>query len=118
MNQIMLIGNLATDVKYTQRDGSNNSAWFRIAVNRGYGEKRITDYIPVTAWGRTADNCAKYISKGSKVAVVGRITNRQTDAQDGRRNDNIQVSAFEVEFLGGKNDAEAEGTLDDQDIPF
>lgn len=106
LNKVIIAGNLARDpdVRYTV----NRRAWarFSVAVNYRYkdqnGEyKDGVDYIPVSVWGAQADNCGKYLKKGSPVIIEGRISSRSYDANDGSGKKYVtEVTADNVIFLG------------------
>jgi single-strand DNA-binding protein len=76
-----------------------------VAVNRNFGEKKEVDYIPVVTWRGLADNCGKFLAKGRKVGVSGRIQTRSYDAQDGTKRYVTEIVADDVEFLTPKGDA-------------
>ena len=75
---------------------------FTIAVQRRYTNadgKQDADFIPVIAWRQLAENCAKYLAKGRKVAIEGEIQTRSYDAQDGTKRYVTEIIAGSVEFL-------------------
>ena len=79
---------------------------FTIAVQRNYANAqgdREADFINCVAWRKQAENIAKYCSKGSQVAVEGRIQTRNYDAQDGTKRYVTEVIADNVSFLGGRS---------------
>lgn len=99
MNQVALVGNLTKDpeLRYLNTaHGQKAKCRFTVAVNEG--ENR-TSYIPVVAWDRTAENCEKFLKKGSKVAVGGRIQTGSYEKRDGSKAYTTDVVAFNVEFL-------------------
>jgi len=103
MNKAVLIGNLTRDpeLKTTAATGSSVCN-FTLAVQRRFKNQageREADFIPIVAWKQTAELCAKYLRKGSKVAVEGSIQTRNYDAQDGTRRYVTEIVANEVEFL-------------------
>lgn len=115
MNSVILIGRLTDkpEVSYTQSQKA--VAKFTLAVDRkGEG----ADFIRITAWDRQAENAGKYLHKGSKCAVNGRI---QTGSyqKDGKTVYTTDVVAFNVEFLDSKpqesktNEPTYEPTYDD-----
>ena len=100
---------------------------FTLAVSRSYSKdgKRETDFLPVVVWRAQADNCARYLKKGSKAAVSGSIQTRSYDAQDGNRRYVTEIAADEVQFLSTKNDDGRDDGVDfddltpiDEDLPF
>ena len=106
MNKVFLIGRLTRDpeLRYT---GSNiPSATFSIAVNRNFTNQageREADFINIVVWRKQAENCKNYLTKGSQVAIEGRIQTRNYDGQDGKKVYVTEVVADNVEFLGSRN---------------
>lgn len=80
-------------------------ATFSIAVNRNFtnqaGEKEA-DFINIVVWRKQAENCKNYLTKGSQVAIEGRIQTRNYDGQDGKKVYVTEVVAESVEFLSTK----------------
>ncbi|MBR4081361.1 MAG: single-stranded DNA-binding protein [Clostridia bacterium] len=102
MNKAILIGNLTR----TPESGSTHAGatWcrFTIAVSRPYTDQdgqRPADFLNIVTWRGLAENCARYLDKGRKVAVEGRIETRQYDDQDGQRRYVTEIVADNVEFL-------------------
>jgi single-strand DNA-binding protein len=108
------MGNLARDpeIRYTV----DKRAWARFTVAVGYSWKNKNgelqsgaDFVPVVAWGPMADNCGRYLKKGSPVLVEGRIKVRSYDAKDGSgKRYSTDVEASEVVFLGSKRSSDSE----------
>ena len=103
MNQVMLIGNLTRDPELRYSTGANQTAIcrFSIAVNEGFGDKQRTDYPSIVVFGKQAENCDKYLAKGRKVAIVGRLQTGSYENKEGRKVYTTEVIANRVEFLGG-----------------
>lgn len=129
MNKVFLIGNLTKDPELSTTNNGVKFCKFTLAVSRSYSKdgKRETDFLPVVVWRAQADNCAKYLKRGSKAAVSGAIQTRTYDANDGTRRYVTEIAADEVQFLSTKNDdTTAEiGGVDfdelrpiDEDLPF
>ena len=98
MNKIYLIGNLTRDVELRTTNSGKNVASFTIAVNRR-GKEKVTDFFRINAWNAMGENCARYLTKGSKVAVIGEMQARTYNANDGTTRASLDVLADEVEFL-------------------
>ncbi len=100
MNQVSLIGNLTRDPELRYSTGANQTAIcrFTLAVNDGYGEKQRTNFIPIVVFGKQAENCDRYLAKGRKAAVSGRIQTGSYE-KDGRTIYTTEVIANSVEFL-------------------
>ena len=123
MNLVMLIGRLTRDpdLKYLQGSGTP-VANFSVAVDRefaGKDGKKEVDFIDIQVWGKSAENCTNYISKGSKVAIQGslRIDTYQNQAGENRKI--TRVNAIRVQFLDNKNNNndKAFETLQFQEVP-
>ena len=115
MNKAILIGNLANDPESRTTASGIAQCTFRLAVNRRYTNQqgvRETDFLPIVCWRQTAELCARYLSKGRKVAVEGSIQNRSYDAQDGTKRYVTEIIADNVEFLGSRDDGARQGGFD------
>ncbi len=107
MNKVFLIGNLTRDPELSETSGGVSVCHFAIAVNRTYTSQdgeRQTDFFNVTAWRGLADNIARYVRKGSKVAVTGSVQIRNYEDNQGVRRTAVDVIAQDVEFLTTKSD--------------
>ena len=121
MNKAILIGRLTRDpeLRTTSNDVSVTS--FTIAVDRNFnnqqGEKE-TDFIPVVAWRKLAETCAKYLAKGRLVAVSGRMQVRSYEGKEGKRYI-TEVVADEVQFLERAESKEKFTEVEDNvELPF
>lgn len=109
MNKLFLIGNLTKDPEISQTQNGLTICKFGIAVNRPYqtNGERITDFFSITVWRTLADNCGKYLKKGSKVAVTAQLQNHSYEDRDGNKRSRNDIIAEAVEFLSSvKNDAQ------------
>lgn len=126
MNQIILIGNIAADIEERITADGKSVANFTIAVDRPYNSEK-TDFIRCSAWGALAQNCAKYLAKGKKVAVQGSL-HIDTYDKEGLTRYAPFIRADRVEFLSPRQAVQQaleqkHGALDDfmdipEDIPF
>ena len=107
MNSVQLIGRLTRDpeVRYTTGQNQTAVARFGIAVNDGYGENERTSFINIVVFGRQAENCERYLSKGRQVGITGRIQTGSYENKEGRKVNTFEVVANRVEFLGGGDGA-------------
>ena len=76
-----------------------NVCSFTVAVNRRKSQNPETDYFNVSAWRQLGENCAKFLDKGRKVAVVGAVSVRTYTKNDGTFGASLEVTADDVEFL-------------------
>lgn len=124
LNRIILIGRLTRDPELSYTPAGDAVAKFTLAVDRPFSNKdgeKEADFIPIVVWRKPAENCAKYIGKGSLVAVDGRIQVRSYE-QDGKRRYVTEVVADSVRFLDNRKKQEqsmgTEVDFDEGDIPF
>jgi len=115
MNKVFLIGNLTGDPEVRTTQSGLPMARFSLAVSRRFATadgNRETDFINIVTWRATAENCGKYLKKGSKAAVVGSLQTRTYDGADGNKRYVTEVVADEVQFLSTKSadSGEAEAT--------
>lgn len=109
MNKLTIIGNLTKDPELRTTQSGISVCSFTVAVNRrrvNEDGSRDADFFRVTAWRQLGENCAKWLIKGRKVAAVGPVSVSTYTGQDGRTYANLEVTADDVEFLGGN---EAQG---------
>ena len=114
LNKVLLIGNLTRDPELRYIPSGSAVATFTVAVNRVYkdqsGEKKEqTSFIRVVVWGRRAEVCGEYLSKGSPVFVEGRLQSRDWQTQDGQKRNTVEVVADNIQFLRGANSKGAQG---------
>ena len=105
MNKVFLVGRLTRDPDL--RYGANNNAVMRtaIAVDRAFANQngeREADFINITAFGNRAETMKKYLTKGSQIAVSGRIQTGSYDDKDGKRVYTTDVIIDEFQFLDSK----------------
>lgn len=111
MNKVFLIGNISTDIQLRYTQSNMAVATFNLAINRPKREDgtQTADFISVVVWGKQAENIQKYLSKGSKLAIDGRIQTRNYDVQDGTKRYVTEVVAENVQFLDSKKDGQQSG---------
>ena len=98
MNKAIIIGNLTKDPEKKVTPNGVSVTSFTVAVSRR-GNKEVADFLPVVTWRALADNCAKYLAKGRKVAVIGEIQTRNYTTNDGSKRYVTEIIANEVEFI-------------------
>lgn len=105
MNKVILVGNLSRDPELTTTNGGISVCRFTIAVQRRFQNaegEREADFINVVVWRGQAENCHKFLKKGSKCGVIGRLQTSSYEGQDGNRRFVTEVIADEIEFLTTK----------------
>ena len=104
-----LYGCLGKDPELKQV-GDDPMASFSIAVNRKTKNGDEVDWWDVTVWGKQAENCAQYLSKGSYAICEGDIIKRKYTSQEGHPRTAVDMRAYRVTFLSGKKDNADEET--------
>ena len=116
MNKLTIIGNLTRDPELRKTQSGVSVCTFTVAVNRRRrpGEEEQADFFRVSAWRELGENCAKWLIKGKKVAVVGSVSVSTYQGNDGRTYANMEVTAQDVEFLSPAGHTEPEAPKVDQ----
>lgn len=121
LNNVVLIGRLTKDPELRKTKDGKSVAGFRLASDDSFsrdGQEKTTIYIDVTVFGNRADTVAKYMRKGSQVAVVGRLSQRKYLSP--KTNTEVTVTeiiANSVEFVGPKSASNVEDSGFQSDIP-
>ena len=114
MNKIIIIGNLGRDPEMRYSTSGSPMTSFSIASNRSYttaaGERREeTEWFNCTAFGRLADTCNQYLTRGQQVYIEGRLRSRQYDRRDGTPGFSLDVTVTEMQMLGRRGDQMDDG---------
>lgn len=146
-NKITLVGNLGKDPELRYTPQGNAVCDFSMATNEKRRDKagemqNVATWFRVTLWGKTAENAAKYLAKGTQVYIEGRLRVEEWTDRDGNHRQSLEVNGTDMQFLGGggrsdeysadspSNEAEFAGPADppasefsrpakaDDDIPF
>ncbi len=112
LNKVYLIGNLTRDPEIRHTAKGMAVSDLSMAINSTYKaqdgtEREETVFLDVVTWGRQAETCGQYLSKGSPVFVEGRLQLDQWEDKDGQKKSRIKVRAERVQFLGrsGRSDS-------------
>ncbi|HEX9416408.1 MAG TPA: single-stranded DNA-binding protein [Gaiellaceae bacterium] len=97
MNVVTLIGNLATDVEVREVGDDRKVASFLLAVDRPGQE--AADFVRVSTWNKQAEVCGRFLSKGKRVGIDGRLRSSSWEDADGNRRNAVEVVANRVQFL-------------------
>ena len=114
VNKVILIGNLGRDPELRYTQSGSAVANFTLATNEKWRDKdgnnqERTEWHRVVVWGRTAENCAQYLHKGSSVYVEGRLQTREWEDKDGNKRNTTEINALNVQFLGGRGGSGGSG---------
>ncbi len=128
-NKVIMIGNLTKDPEVRYTPSGTAVANFGLAVNHRYKQgdemKDEVCFIDIVVFGKQAENCGQYLSKGQGVIVDGRLQQRRWEADDGQKRSRHEVVAQSVRFLSKKqseshdNDSSGDASGEEsQDVPF
>lgn len=124
---LQIIGNLGRDPESRYTDNGKMVTNFSVAVNRRRGEVNETMWIRVTTWEKTAENCVKFLKKGSKVFIEGELIfdpatggPKLYKTRDGNTGANFEMTAHKVVFLDSRerSDQPAAQAAPSEDVPF
>lgn len=111
LNKVFLIGNLVRDPELRSLRSGQSVCEFRLALSRSIGEREEVCYVDVSAWGKAAVACGKYLRKGSCVHIEGHLTLSQwEDKQTGYPRNKLTVTAENVQFINTPKNGETRGT--------
>jgi len=107
VNKAILIGNLGRDPELRHTQSGQPVCNFSVATSEswnrkdGSGREERTEWHRIVVWGRTAEMCAQYLSKGRTVYIEGRLQTREWENREGQKQRSTEVVAQTVQFLGG-----------------
>ena len=117
MNKVILIGNLTKDPELATTNSGVSVCRFSIAVQRTFQNaegEREADFFNIVVWRGKGENCHRFLKKGSKCAVTGRLQNSSYEASDGSKRYTTEIIADDVEFLSSKT---ADGSTSEPAAP-
>jgi single-strand DNA-binding protein len=117
LNKVMIIGNLGRDPEMRYTPNGKPVTSFSVAVSRTFtkpeGERtEVTDWFNVVAWGRLAEICSQYLTKGSMVYVEGRLETRSWEGDNGQKHYRTEVVASDVNILDRKGRPDESSALE------
>lgn len=131
MNRLTIIGNLTGEPELRTTPNGKSVCNFSVAVNRRnkVDGQPDADFFRVSAWNQLGENCGKYLAKGRKVAVIGSVSIRTYETQNGKHGATMEIMAQEVEFLSSRSDSvdkqsgmekvdPADNPFNGQDLPY
>ena len=115
-NKVILAGNLTREPQLSYTPSETAVVDFGMAINKKYKDKETTCFVDCRAFGKTAENINKYLSKGNPLFVEGELTFDSWTAQDGSKRSKHRVTVYKFQFLDiGKKEPEDTGT---EEEPF
>lgn len=124
MNKIILIGRMTKDIEIRYTQNQKEAGSFDLAVNRNYKNSNgghDTDFFKCIAWGNLAKTIQTYTSKGSQIAIEGRVENRTYQANDGTNRYVTEVVVEGMQLLDSKKNNTTnnqEEIYSGEDLPF
>ncbi len=127
LNKAMIIGNLGGDPEMRYTPSGKPLTKFQLASNRNWisaeGErKNETEWFTIIAWGKLAEICNQYLTKGQQVYIEGRIHTRKWKDEGGNSHSSVEITAQEMLMVGGRSDdSEPEDGSEvdpEEDFPF
>ena len=114
MNKIIVIGNLGRDPEMRYTPNGQGVTSFSVASSRRYttsaGEQREeTEWFNCSAFGRLADTCNQYLTKGKQVYVEGRLSSRTYQTQSGETRHSNDINVTDIQFLGQRGESNSQG---------
>lgn len=129
LNSVALVGRLVRDPDTISTNGTTR-ATFTLAVQRTYtpkGKEKMADYIPIKAWGKTAELVQRFCTRGMQVGIEGSLQQRTWEDESGKKHGVLEVQAERVHFLEpkGERTTVSQGSPEDfseisleDDLPF
>lgn len=109
MNKVFLSGNLTRDAEVRYSQSGKAYARMGIAVNRPYSKEKTVDFFNLTAFGKTAEFCGRYMMKGTRVLVEGSVQLSSYENKDGVKVNGVDILVDNIEFAGSKRDGDGGG---------
>lgn len=104
VNKSIIVGRTVRDAEIFKSQQDKYIAKLTVAVDNGFGEHKETSYINITAFGKTAEFCEKYVGKGRLVSVVGRIKTGSYTKKDGTKQPTFEIIVEELQVLDSAKD--------------
>lgn len=99
---IVGIGRLGKEPKMQYTDGGTAKTFLNVATDAGFGDKKITNWLGLTAWGKLAETCNQYLQKGSMIAFTAELNELTTyEKQDGSTSPALYAKLLKVDFISG-----------------
>jgi single-strand DNA-binding protein len=120
LNSVALTGRLTADPEFKEFGEGKKVANFSLAVNEYKKDGDAVSFVPVTVWDKTAEVAKNFLTKGSQVAIKGRLQQQRWEQPDGQKRSKIQIVCESLTLLGGKKKESAEpaASVSGGDSPF
>jgi len=123
LNRVILIGNLGRDPEVKYLPSGQAVANFSVATNERWQNKEgkteeRTEWHRIVVYGKQAENCGEYLSKGRSVCIEGRLQTREWDDKNGQKRSTTEIVANRVVFLGSKGEGAAKEAVAEEEIVY
>ena len=118
MNKVIFMGRLCRDPEVKETADGKKFAKYTIAVDRRFAQEKIADFFICTAFGKQGEFVAKYLRKGTKILMSGRIQNDNYTKKDGQKVYGVQIFADEIEFAESKKAEQETPVSQAEENPF
>lgn len=130
INRVVLVGRLTKDPELRRTGNGTAVTSFTLAIDNRLKDEngnKTTSFIPCVVWNQQAENCVRFVHKGSLVGVEGRLNQRSYQNKDGNNVQVIEVMCDSVQYLDPKKQEEpsqeapkqtAKNNVDDDSLPF
>jgi single-strand DNA-binding protein len=111
-NLVVLTGRLTAAPEIKTTPSGKSVCSFTIAVDRGYGDNKETDFITCVAWEKTAEFIGKYFNKGSEIGIEGSIQTRRWTDKNGNSRTAFEIRVINTQFIGGKKETSVDPLIE------
>lgn len=133
VNKVIVMGRLGKDPELKATPSGASVCNFSVATSEAWKDKQgvkqeKTEWHNIVTWNKTAENCNKFLSKGSQVYIEGKIETRKWQDKEGKDRYMTEIKAMTVQFIGSKSSDQAptntpsndfkQDTFDTDSIPF
>jgi len=109
VNKVILIGHLGRDPETRTTQSGQTVANFTLATTERFKGEDRTEWHRIVVWGKLAEICAQYLTKGKQVYIEGRIQTREWEDKEGNKKTTTEIVANEMRMLGSKGDSPSQG---------
>lgn len=118
MNRVNLLGRITKDIELKETESNIKYTRFSIAVNRNYKNEDgeyDTDFFNIIAWRKTAELISEYFSKGSRIAISGKLQQNKYTDKDGAERTSVEIVAEDIDFIDKKGEKEENNVEETQE---
>lgn len=109
MNVWTFTGRLGADAELRTTQSGEKVLGFRVANDVGFGDRKTTQWVECSLWGRRGESISQFMTKGKQVCVSGELTLREFQKRDGSPGFGLSVRVNEVDFMGGRDSGDGGG---------